>query len=109
MDPCAEGHTAMHIGRRQLLAVLGGAAAAWPLAARAQQGDRVPRIGVLMPGDENGPLAKARLSAFAQALAGLGWTDGRNVLMDVRGGRADANRMLAIAQELVGSQPDVIL
>ena len=100
MTPC--------IRRREFIAGLGGAAA-WPLAARAQQGDRVPRIGVLMPGDENGPVAKARLSAFTQALAGLGWTDGRNVLMDVRGGRADANRMLAIAQELVGSQPDVIL
>ena len=99
----------MHIGRRRLLAVLGGAAAAWPLAARAEQGDRVRRIGVLMPGDENGPLAKARLSAFAQALAGLGWTDGRNVRIDLRGGRADANRMLALAQELVGLQPDVIL
>jgi putative ABC transport system substrate-binding protein len=89
----------------QLLAVLGGAAAVWPLAARARQGDRVRRIGVLMPGDENGRLAKARLCAFAQALAGLGWTDGRNVLMDVRGGHADVNRMLAIAQEHSETNP----
>jgi putative ABC transport system substrate-binding protein len=64
--------------RREVIAGLGGAAA-WPLAAHAQQRDRVRRIGVLMPGDENGPLAKARLSMFAQTLAGLGWTDGRNV------------------------------
>ena len=106
MDRCEEGHTAMHIGRRQLLAVLGGAAA-WPLAAGAQQGERVRRIGVLVPYDENDPVTKPLVAAFTQALAGLGWTDGRNVLMDVRGGRADANRMLAIAQELVGSQPDV--
>jgi putative ABC transport system substrate-binding protein len=64
--------------RREFIAGLGGAAA-WPLAARAQQGDRVRRIGVLMPFDENQPVAKARLSAFTQALAQLGWTDGRNV------------------------------
>ena len=61
--------------RRQFLTVIGGAAA-WPLAARAQQGNRVRRIGVLMALDENDPLAKARISAFTQALAGLGWTDG---------------------------------
>jgi putative ABC transport system substrate-binding protein len=96
------------IRRRSFITLLGGAAA-WPLAAGAQQDDRMRRIGVLMSGDENGPLAKARLSAFAQALAGLGWTDGRNVRMDLRGGRVDANRMLALAQELVGLRPDVIL
>ena len=61
-----------------------GATAAWSLAARAQQGDRVRRIGVLLGGDENDPLAKASVSAFTQALAGLGWTDGRNVRMDLR-------------------------
>src|SRR5215470_2093214 len=99
MDPCEEGHTAMHIGRRQLLAVLGGAAAAWPLAARAQRGDRVRRIGVLMPGDENDPLAKARIFAFTQALADLGWTDGRNVRMDLRWAGANINRIQALAQE----------
>jgi len=69
--------------RREFVAALGGAAA-WPLAARAQQGDRVRRIGVLLGGDENDPLAKASVSAFTQALAGLGWTDGRNVRMDLR-------------------------
>jgi putative ABC transport system substrate-binding protein len=80
-----------------------------PLAARAQQGERVRRIGVLMPGDENDPLWKTRLSAFTQAFAVLGWTDGRNVRMDFRWGRADINRIRALAQELVGLQPDIIL
>ena len=63
---------------RRGITLLGGAAA-WPLAARAQQGDRMRRIGVLMPFDENDPVAKLQLSAFTQALAGLGWADGRNV------------------------------
>ena len=74
----------MNIRRRDFITLLGGAAAAWPLLARAQQGDRVRRIGVLMPHDENDPLGKTRLSAFAQSLADLGWTDGRNVRMDLR-------------------------
>ena len=81
----------------------------WPLAARAQQGERVRRIGVLMPGDENDPVAKPRFSAFTQALADLGWTDGRNVRMDLRWGGDDTNRIRALAQELVGLQPDIIL
>ena len=74
------------IQRREFIAGL-GSAAAWPLAARAQQGDRVRRIGVLMPDDENDPVAKTRLTAFTQSLAGLGWTEGRNVRMDLRWGR----------------------
>ena len=64
---------------------------------------------MLIPGDENDPVYKTRLSAFTQALAGLGWTDGRNVLVDVRGGGGDANRMRALAQELVGLQPEIIV
>ena len=91
---------------------LGGTAAVWPLVARAQQGDRVRRIGVLMPFDETDPEGKTYVSAFTQALADLGWTDGRNVRMDVRwggGGGADSNRIRALAQELVGLQPDVIV
>jgi putative ABC transport system substrate-binding protein len=94
--------------RREFIAGLAGTAA-WPLAARAQQADRVRRIGVLMPLDENDPVAKARISAFTQALADLGWADGRNVRMDLRWGRGDANRIRALAQELVGFQPDVIV
>jgi putative ABC transport system substrate-binding protein len=96
------------IPRREFITFLGGAAA-WPLAARAQQDGRMRRIGVLMPGDENGPLAKARISAFTQAFADLGWADGRNVRMDLRWYGADSNRIRALAQELVGLQPDIIL
>jgi putative ABC transport system substrate-binding protein len=95
--------------RREFITLLGGAPAAWPLAARAQQGDRVRRIGVLIPGDENDPVSKTWVFAFTQALAGLGWTDGRNVRIDLRGARGDTNRMRALAQELVGLQPDIIL
>src|SRR5262245_26828773 len=94
--------------RREFIAALGGAVA-WPIAARAQQGDRVQRIGVLMSGDENDPVWKLRLAAFTQALADLGWTDGRNVRMDLRWAGTDNNRIRALAQELVGLQPDIFL
>jgi len=76
--------------------------------ASAQQGNRVRRIGVLIPGDEN-PLARSVVSAFTQALAALGWTEGRNGRIDLRWGDIDINRIRALAQELVGSQPDIIL
>ena len=94
------------LGRREFIAGLGGAAA-WPLAARGQQDGRVRRIGVLMPNDENDPAWKPILSAFTQALADLGWTDGRNVRIDLRWGGGDSNRIPALAQELVGLQPDI--
>ena len=93
--------------RREFIAGLG--AAALPLAALAQQGERVRRIGVLMPLDENDPAAKTYVSAFTQALADLGWTAGRNVRMDLRWAGGDSNRTKALAQELVGLQPDIIL
>jgi putative ABC transport system substrate-binding protein len=94
--------------RREFIVALGGAAA-WSLAARAQQGDRIRRIGVLMGDDENDPLAKAFIPAFTKALADFGWTSDRNVRMDLRRGRADINRIRALAQELVGLQPDILL
>jgi putative ABC transport system substrate-binding protein len=96
------------IKRRTFIAGL-GSAAAWPVVARAQQGDRVRRIGVLMWLDENDPGAKSDLSAFTQALAGMGWIDGRNVRMDLRWHGDNMDRIPALAQELVGLQPDVIL
>jgi putative ABC transport system substrate-binding protein len=94
--------------RRTFIAGLGSAAAR-PVVARAQQDDRVRRIGVLMQGDENDSLPKARISAFTQALADLGWKDGRNVMMNVRWYGIDFNRIRALAQELVDLQPDVIV
>src|SRR5262245_30767565 len=70
--------------RREFITLLGAAAAAWPLAARAQQGSRMRRIGVLMQFAENDPVATAQLSGFMQGLAESGWTDGRNARMELR-------------------------
>jgi putative ABC transport system substrate-binding protein len=96
------------MNRREFITLLGGAAA-WPLAARAQQGERVRRIGVLMSLDANDPEAKTFPSAFTQALAGLGWTDGRNLRIDLRRYGGDINRLPALAREVVGLQPDIIV
>jgi putative ABC transport system substrate-binding protein len=93
------------IGRREFITLVSGVAA-WPLAASAQQG-RVRRIGVLM-GVEN-DTAKSNVAAFTQALADLGWIDGRNVQMDLRWHGSDINRIRALARELVGLQPDIIV
>jgi putative ABC transport system substrate-binding protein len=94
--------------RREFITLLGGAAA-WPLAARGQQGGRMRRIGVLLVGREDNPLTKLRLSAFTRALAGLGWTESRNVQTDLHSAGGDTNRLRALAQDLVGLQPDIIL
>ena len=94
--------------RREFIAGI-GSAAAWPVVARAQQGKRVRRIGVLMQLDENDPLSKSIVSAFTQALANLGWTDDGNVRMEFRWAGGDFNRIRALAQELVGLQPDIIV
>jgi putative ABC transport system substrate-binding protein len=94
--------------RRDFITLVGGAAA-WPLAVRAQQDGCARRIGVLLPGVENDPLYKTNLSAFTQGFADLGWSDGRNVRIDLRWGGGDINRMRPLAQELVGLQPDIIL
>jgi putative ABC transport system substrate-binding protein len=96
------------MNRREFIAAL-GVPAAWPLATRAQQAARMRRIGVLIGGDENDPAWKTYVSAFTQGLADLGWTDGRNVRMDLRWGGGDINRIRAVARELVGLQPDIIL
>ena len=90
----------MTMRRREFITLLAGAAA-WPLAAHAQQGNRVRRIGVLMPDNENDPVAKTWISAFTQALADLGWIDGRNMRMELRWGGGDIDRIRALAQELV--------
>ena len=96
-----------HMNRRETIALLGGAAAAWPLAARAQQRERMRSIGVLMQ-VENDPAANTYLSAFTQALAALGWADPRNVRVELRWGSGDIIRIRALAQELVGLVPDII-
>ena len=91
--------------RREFIAGL-GSTAAWPFAARAQQGDRVRRIGVLISGDE--PQAQARVAALAEGLEKLGWIDGRNISIDYRWA-VDTDRLRAYATELVGMGPDVLL
>jgi putative tryptophan/tyrosine transport system substrate-binding protein len=102
------GSEASLMRRREFIAGL-GVAVAWPLAARAQQGDRAPRIGVLMGWDENDPQAKAGLSEFAQGLGELGWIDGRNMRIDVRWAAGSVSRARMDAKELVDLQLDVIL
>jgi putative ABC transport system substrate-binding protein len=95
--------------RREFISLIGGAAAAWPLPARAQPTERMRRIGILMSGSENDPEARAQQAAFVHALNELGWTNGRNLNIDVRGGAATAGRMLTDARNLVALAPDLIL
>jgi putative tryptophan/tyrosine transport system substrate-binding protein len=95
--------------RRDFISFVGGAAAAWPLAARAQQSDRVRRIGVLMAYAEDNPDGKPRLAAFAKGLQELGWIDGRNIRIEYRWSAGDAERTRKYAAELVALSPDVIL
>src|SRR5437879_6864621 len=95
--------------RREFITLVGGAATAWPLAVRAQQADRMRRIGVLLSLDESDPDGKAQLSGFTQGLAELGWIDGRNLRMEVRWGSGDIDRIRTFAKELVALQPDVIV
>jgi ABC-type uncharacterized transport system substrate-binding protein len=94
--------------RREFITLLGGAAA-WPLAVRAQQPERVRRIGVLMVDAENDSEAQALVAAFREGLQKLGWTEGRNLRIDTRWAAADAEAMQRFAQELVALQPDLIL
>jgi putative tryptophan/tyrosine transport system substrate-binding protein len=98
-----------HTRRREFITLLGGATVTWPLAARAQQVDRMRRIGVLMALAADDPAGQARLIAFVQALQELGWTDGRNVQIDTRWAAGDAERFRKYAAELVAVAPDVIL
>jgi ABC-type uncharacterized transport system substrate-binding protein len=94
--------------RREFITLLGGAAA-WPLAARAQQPDRVRRVGVLMNLAVGDPEGEARIAAFVQALQRLGWSDGRNLRIDHRWAAGDAGRFKRYAEELLTLAPDVIL
>ena len=96
------------IGRRKLLAALGGAAAAWPFGVRAQQPDGMRRIGMLLALAEDDPEIRARLAAFRQGLEKRGWSEDRNVRIDYRFAPAGAHAQV-LAKELVALQPDVIL
>src|SRR5262249_838471 len=96
-----------HTRRREFMARLGGTAA-WPLAGRAQQVERVRRIGLLM-GTVDDREGQARLTALKQGLQELGWTDGRNIQIETRFGGGDASRIWAHAAELVALAPDVLV
>ena len=95
--------------RREFISLLGGAAAAWPLAVRAQQPERMRRIGVLLPAAADDAVFQARVGAFLQGLALLGWTIGRNVQIDTRWATANAADIRRHAAELAALAPDVIL
>src|SRR5437660_2867236 len=98
-----------HLRRREFITLLGGAAAAWPVAARAQQRERMRRIGILLSTREDDPQRRAQLAAFVQRLTELGWADGHNARIDVlwTAGSVDAARKYAV--ELVALAPDVII
>src|SRR5262249_36777537 len=95
--------------RREFITLVGGAAAAWPLGARAQQPDRMRRIGILLPAAADDPVYQTRVGAFLQELQSLGWSIGRNVRIDTRWGAADAAQIRRHAAELAALAPDVIL
>jgi putative tryptophan/tyrosine transport system substrate-binding protein len=97
------------VKRRAFITLHGGVAVAWPLAARAQQGERIRRIGVLMNLAEDDPESQERMSGFVQALQQLGWTDGRNVRIEIRWAAADPERFRKYATELITPAPDVLL
>ena len=94
--------------RREFISLLGGAAS-WPIAARAQPGERMRRVGVLMNGAESDPIYRGYLAAFLHALQRLGWREGQNLRIDLRWPTGDPKRIAAYAVELVGMTPDVIL
>jgi putative tryptophan/tyrosine transport system substrate-binding protein len=95
--------------RRDFIALLGGTAAAWPVAARAQNKDRIRRVGALLNGAVDDPLYQVRIDAFVQSLQQLGWIDGRNMRIEIRWVPADAELFRRYAAELIALAPDVLL
>ncbi len=95
--------------RREFIGLLGGAAAAWPLAARAKQAERMQRIGVLMGYPEGDPQAQANVTALLQGLQTLGWIEGRNVQIDYRWAGGDPDKARTFARELIAMTPDVMV
>jgi putative tryptophan/tyrosine transport system substrate-binding protein len=94
--------------RREFITLLGGAAAAWPLEARAQLGERMRRIGALIGGAETDPESRARVAALREGLEQRGWSEGRNLRIDYRWASADSDRIRAFAAELVATAPEAI-
>jgi putative ABC transport system substrate-binding protein len=97
------------VNRRELITLLGGAASAWPLAARAQQAERMRRVGVLIPRAANDPESRARIGAFHQGLQQWGWTEGRNVRIDIIWPGGSAESIRKASAELAALAPDVVL
>src|SRR5215475_6681748 len=95
--------------RREFIALIGGSAATWPLAARAQQPERMRRIGILLGLAENDLMGQSRIVAFRKGLRDLGWIEGRNVQIDYRFAAGDSDRARTYAAELVKLTPDVFL
>ena len=95
--------------RRTFITLLGGAAAAWPIAARAQQTERMQRLAVLMPHAESDRQGQAFVAAFREELQKFGWAEGRNLRIDTRWAAANVESIQRFAKELVALQPDLIL
>src|SRR5215210_1915947 len=95
--------------RREFIRFLGGAPAVWPLVARAQQPDRMKRIGVLMAAATDDSESQARIAGFLQGLQQLGWADGRNVRIDIRWATTNPDDIRRHAAELVATAPEVVM
>ena len=95
--------------RREFITLFGGAAAAWPLAAHAQESDQIKRISVLVPYAEDDPETSLRVTALREGLLKLGWTDGQNIRLEHRWSASDPEALPKLAREIVDSRPDVIL
>src|ERR1700756_4933425 len=100
---------AIHIRRREFISTLCGVAVVWPLAVRAQQGERMRRVGVLMSLAEDNPQTRLWIETFVQRLRQLGWIEGQNLILDVRTAEGDFSRLPGVAAELVALRPDAIL
>src|SRR5262245_46726888 len=109
MTPNRRGHMASYIARRKFLAMLLGGAAAWPVVVHAQQGERVRRIGYIDTLAADDPEASVRYGALLQGLQQLGWTIGRNIRIDTRWTKGDADEARKYAAELVALAPDAIV
>src|SRR5437899_806419 len=95
--------------RREFISLIGSAAAAWPLAVRAQEPGRMRRVGVLLAFFDSDPEGQPRIAAFQQELENLGWTEGRNIQIEYRWASGEADRFRAFAAELVAARPDVLV